>query len=340
LPAGPAAAPWFTPLGIAVTPSFPPKLRRCRAGLLLGVVLALCGAVPAAVPPAQAAPVRTVLSAEGGDGSWRFLSDLALLWRNRYDPTPEQLVVRPVPDAEMRLRDVNRGRGDFAVVDVGTAVAHLSEYPNLTTLAVLWPNLLQALSRNPAARELKLPLPAELWVLDSADYAYPTLRALTRNDPASAARVQRVPQDVLIDALDYSSEPILLFTAPAPLREVSEAMQRDGRLQMLPIANKINDELKLAQPWLVTEKLGRGAYPGLDRNVELPAVYMLLVGRRDLPAPTARKVLDTVYGRASAMALFDPLFGLTNGSMNAVYAKLLPFHPETARRFNFTPSVP
>lgn len=312
------------------------SLRTRIAPLALAAVLLLGGMAASVV----AAPVRTALSSEGGDGSWRFLTDLAELWRNRYEPTAEELAVRPVAGAQARLRAVNRGRGDFAVVDVATAAQHLSEYPNLTTLAVLWPNLLQAVTRNPAAREVKLPLSAELWALDSADYAFDTLRELTRNDPAQAALLQRVPDSLLVDALDYGREPILLFTAPAPLQEVTEAMARDVRLQMLPFANKIVDELKLAYPWLVTEKLGRGAYSGLDRNLELPAMYVLLVGRRDLPTPTVRKVLDTVYGRSNAMALFDPLFGQTNNAMNAVFGKLLPFHPETARRFNFTPAVP
>ena len=132
----------------------------------------------------------------------------------------------------------------------------------------------------------------------------------------------------------------MLFAAPAPVWELQQAQERDSRLRLLPISNKLVDEFKLAYPWLVTEKLGRGDYPALDRNLELPAVYEILVGRRDLPAATVRKVLDTVYGRSNAMVLFDPLFGQTNARMNAVFGKLMPFHPETARRFNFTPSVP
>ena len=312
----------------------------CSPGIRLARFVLLTVLLSGLAASARAAPVRTALSAEGGDGSWRFLNDLKELWHNRYEPTAEQLAVRAVPGAEARLHAVNRGRGDFAVVDVATAAQHLSEYPNLTTVAVLWPNLLQAVSRNPAAQEVKLPVTVELWALDSAAYAFDTLRELTRKDPAQTALLQRVPDSMLVDALDYSRVPILLFTAPAPLEEVTAAMARDGTLQMLPIGNKIVDELKLAYPWLVTEKLGRGAYSGLDRNLELPAVYMVLVGRRDLPAATVRKALDTVYGRSNAMALFDPLFGQTNSAMNAVFAKLLPFHPVTARRFNFTPAVP
>jgi hypothetical protein len=320
---------------IAVTaPPRPAPSRRLL--LLLLAALLMHGLAPAAA----AAPVRTALAAEEGDGSWRFLSDLSLLWRNRYEPTDELLAVRVVRGAQARLRAVNRGRGDFAVVDVGTAAAHLTDYPRLTALAVLWPDLLHAVTRNPAVHDLRMPVSAEAWVLDNAAFAFPTLLELDRAASGQTALLQRVPDDILVDALDYANEPVLLFTAPTPLRELGAAMSRDPRLQLLPIANKITDELKLADPWLVTGKLDRLTYPGQSRNLELPAVYEVLVGRRDLPAPTVRKVLDTVYGRANAMALFDPLFGQTDGSMNAVFAKLLPFHPETARRFSFTPSVP
>jgi TRAP-type uncharacterized transport system substrate-binding protein len=319
----------------APRPAPQPRARRPLRALALAAALLAAGA-----PALPAAPVRTALAAESGDGSWRFLTDLAELWRSRYDPTPEQLAVRTVRGAQARLRAVSRGRGDFAVVDAATVAERLADYPRLTALAVLWPDLMLAVSRNPAVRELKLPVGAELWVLDSAGFAYDTLSELAGSDAGQRARLLRMPENLLLDALDYGQEPVLLFTAPTPLLELNDALKRDARLQVLPIDNKIVDELKLAHPWLMTEKLERGAYPGLQRNLELPAVYRVLVGRRDLPAATVRKVLDTVYGRTSAMAPFDPLFGQTDGRMNAVFGKLMSFHAETARRFNFTPSVP
>jgi hypothetical protein len=315
----------------------PAAWRRARLlALLAGAALLLHGLAGGA----RAEPVRTALVSGQGDGAWRFLSDLSELWRSRYDPTPEQLVVRRMPGALERLRLVARGRGDFAVVDVETAAAHLAEFPRLTAVAALWPDLLHAATRNPAVRELKLPISTELWAMDSADFAYDTLGELTQSDAAQTALLQRMPDDLLLDALDYAQAPILLFSAPTPLLQLVEAQRRDPRLRLLPIANRIVDEMKLAHPWLVTEKVGRATYPGLDRNLELPAVFQILVGRRDLPAPTVRKALDTIYNRSNAMALFDPLFGQTDGSMNAVFGKLMSFHPETARRFNFTPSVP
>lgn len=312
-----------------------PCITRLLALLLLAGALLARQALPAA-----AAPVRTALAAEEGDGSWRFLSDLAQLWRNRYEPTDEQLAVRTMDGPQARLRAVNRGRGDFAVVDVRTAVQHLAEYPRLTTIAVLWPNLLYAVTRNPAVHAVQVPVPAELWALHNAGFALRTLTEMTRDDPAQGALLHRVPDDILVDALDYANVPIMVFTAPTPLRELQSAMSRDPRLHILPFDNPVLDELKLAYPWLTTGKLPRLTYPGQQKNLELPAVYQVLVGRRDLPAPTVDKVLNTVYGSANATALFDPLFAQVEPGMNAVFAKLLPFHPETARRFGFTPSVP
>ncbi len=315
----------------------PPVWRRARLlPLLAAAALLLHGLAPAGA----AAPLRTALVSGQGDGAWRFLSDLAELWRNRSEPTPEQLAIQRVPGALERLRLVSRGRGDFAIVDAETAAGHLAEFPRLTALAVLWPDLLHAVTRNPAVRELKLPVAAELWALDSADFAYDTLSELTHDEPAQTALLQRMPDDLLLDALDYAQEPVVLFSAPTPLLQLLDAQRRDPRLRLLPIANHIVDEMKLAHPWLVTGKVGRSTYPGLERNLELPAVFQILVGRRELPAPTVRKVLDTVYGRANAMALFDPLFGQTDSAMNAFFGKLMSVHPETARRFNFTPSVP
>lgn len=283
------------------------------------------------------APVRTILG--DGVGTQRFITDLARLWRNRSRPTEEWLAGRIVAAPDARLRALARGRGDFAVIDVATASRRLSDYGQLTAIAALWPRLLHAVSRNRGVKQVALPIGHELWVLDNAAYAHRLLMELTRGKATQRRRIHRVPSNVLLESLDYAREPVVLFAAPRPLQELAEALRRDATLRLLPFAGTLLEEFKLAYPWLVTAKVGRGSYPNLARNLELPAQYLILVGRKDLPDPTVRKMIRTLYRRNSAAALINPLFGMIDGSMNAVFAELMPYHPVTARAFGFTPSL-
>jgi hypothetical protein len=225
-------------------------------------------------------------------------------------------------------------------VDAATAAAQLSDAGRLTAVAVLWPTLVHVLSRNPAVREMKLPPPAETWVFGETQALHGVLREQMNAGQGDPATLAAMPMTMLRDALDYAETPVLLFPAPAPLLEVAEALGRDPSLRMLPFSAPLLEELKLDAPWLLTGTLGPGSYPGLKSTLELPAVYQILVGRRDLPDASVRKMIETLYRRTNAMAMFDPLFGKLDSRMNAVFAKLMPFHPVTARAFNFTPSIP
>ncbi len=305
--------------------------------VVLAAALLVLGA--AAAGTVAAAPVRTLAVTGPRDGSLGFGQDLATLWRNRYEPTAEHLAVTVIPDTGRRLRSAARRRVDFAVLDAATAVGALEHHPRLSALAVLWANALHAVSRNPRVRELSTTPAVETWSLDSAAWLHRALRELNRSARARR-RLHRLPDALLRDALDYAQEPLVLFAAPAPLLELSEALRADSRLRVLPVNTNLVDELKLHYPWLITHTLGRGSYPRLQRRLEVPAVAMLAVGRRDLPRATVRKLLRTVYRRSNALRMFNPLFGQTDARLNAVFAKLLPYHEATARAFGFTPSVP
>ncbi len=318
-----------------------PCRHRVRGAALRAALPALLALllVPLAAGPAAAEPVRTVLVDDGWSGARAFAEDLRVLWRHRYEPTPERLALRTVAPPEARLRALQRRRGDFAVVDAATAAERLADYDRVTAVAVLWPNLLHALSRNRRVREVALPPAVETWVFDNAPRVHAVLRALAGGGDG-AGRLHLVPARVLPDALAYADEPLLLASLPVPAAPLSEALARRGNLRLVPFPGGLLEELKLEAPWLLTGKMGRGTYAGQGKNLELPAVYQLMLGRKELPAATVRKMLRTVYRRPGAMALFNPLFDRLSGNMNEVFGKLVSFHPATAERFDFTPAVP
>lgn len=314
--------------------------RRCRAPVFLMTVLAaaLLGAV---LPrPAAAAPVYTLLTDAAEDIPRNFAADLAQLWKERIVPAPAHLALKRSGASGERLRSLSRGRGHFTIVDVETAASRLPEYPRLTAVAVLWPNLLHALSRKPGRTLMRTGIRDEVWVFDNAPYPYPILSELNPGPREGEGGAVLLEAGLIPDALDYADGPVMLVSFPPGDERLARVLRKDPSLRLLPFSQRLLEEFKLNAPWLLTETLRKGGYPGLKKNLEVPALYRVLVGRRDLPDSAVEKMLAVLYESRRSMVMFNPLFGRLNPKLNAVFAKLISFHPVTAKRFDFIPSVP
>lgn len=328
-PAGPRRLP-FRP------PARPGPWRAVLCAAMGAVLVAL---LLAGAKPVVAAPVRTVLHGPDMPAQTRFLADLAQLWRWRNAPTPERLATRELDAAELRMQALARERGDFALVDAATAAERLTAYPELAAVAVLWPEAVHAVTRNPAVNQVTLPPPAEYWVLESSRFIHDALRAEGMPREGRNA-ISLVPDAVLTDALNFAEAPVVLVADAPPVQALSEALGAQPDLRLLAFDPALLEELELNAPWLIPYTLDGGTYPGQGSPVEVPALYQVLVGRRDLPDATVEKMLDTAYDKARGAAVQNPLFAHLDSRLNAVFSKLFPFHTATARRFDFTPSLP
>ena len=307
--------------------------------VLLGAVLLAAG--PGWVPGrAEAAPVRTLAVEPAGEEKTRFAADLRVLWANLTYPTPERLSIVERAGARARLRLVARHRADFGVVPARIAATGLDGFPRLAAIAVLWPDFLHAATRDPKAREFSFPPSGQVWVFGGESYAVPLLRQLAGGSPRGQRRIRVRSERALAAALDSPPGPILVFSGRVPFGPLAERMAAGGGLRLLPFSHGLLEELKLGAPWLMTGQVKRGAYPGLAADLEWPAHYRILVGRRRLPSATVRKMLRTVYKHGRSMRLFNPLFQDMGRRLNAVFAKMMPFHPATERRFNFQSNLP
>jgi TRAP-type uncharacterized transport system substrate-binding protein len=302
---------------------------RPRLGWLPALVC-LAGAALFASPGAEAAPVRTLWVAGTGDGSMTFAEDLAALWDSRNGPTPERLAIDVRSDPAERVRAVNRGRADLTILSVDDAARLLPEHPRAAALGVLWPLYVHALTRGGSVQSLRLPLSSPAWVLESAPFAHEGLWERAGNGDGGRPGLELFPADWLPDALAQLRGEVLVFAAPAPLRELSEALQADPALRLVNIDPKLVEEWRLHYPWVRTVSLSPGVYPGVRGPLELPVRYQVLVGRLELGRATVQKVLDTVYGARDGAARIDPLFGQIRADINATFSPLLPFHPIAA----------
>ena len=290
--------------------------------------------------PGAAEPVAILLTGETTLAERAFLDDLQSLWRGLLTPTSARLATQPLADPRRRLRALSRRRGDFALVNAASATVYLRAHPRLAALAVLWADMLHPLTRDPSVTAMTMPPLAEVWVFDQAPYPYPLLLELSANAKVEKPPIFLMEGDMAADALDYAQGPVLLHSAPWPDPVLAGIMKRDRTLRLLPFAPGLLEEFTLAVPWLISARLPAGSYPGQTQGLELPALHHILVARRDLPEAIAAKMLDTLYRHQSAMALHSPFFSRMESQLNAVFGKVLPFHPLTAKRFNFTSAAP
>jgi hypothetical protein len=203
-------------------------------------------------------------------------------------------------------------------------------------IALLWPLYLHAVTRNESVQALRLPLNLPVWTLESAAFAHDGLWEWGTGSAASRDLLEVFPGDWLADALGQLRGEVLLFAAPAPLREVTTELQRDPALHLVSFDPKLLEEFRARYPWLRTATLAQGIYPKLRAPMEVPVRYQVLAGRQELPDATVRKVLDTVYGARDGAAPVDPLFAQMRPENNASFSPLLPYHPVAAQVLNLS----
>ena len=331
----------------------PLRVRPSLAALASAVVMVaaaplatvlLAAIVVSAIPaPVGAVPVYKLLASGKARHSpqWKFGVDLARMWEERNEPLPAHLATVDTGNPENRLRTLARGRGDFAIVDAETAAENLPDFPRLTLVAVLWPEFLHALSRKSGLKKIGTLTKEEVWVFDNVYYPHMIFTELSQRRTGKDDWFPvNLDAGMIPDALDYADGPVLLITALAGDPGVTRAMSGDFPLHLVSYSQKLLEEMKLRAPYILTAALPKGSYPGQPKNLDLPALYRVLVARKDISDGPVNKMLSTLYDSDDSMEMFNPLFSRLNPRLNAVFAKLMPFHPATAARFKFEPAVP
>ena len=314
-----------------------PRGLKGRAGKSAGwrwlplLVLAWLGLL--ASPTIWADSVLTLALGNGPDGSLRFAGDLVRLWDQLDEPDAHRLGLKVLADPADRLRAVQERRAHFAIVDTASAVELIPRLNQVAAITILWPLLLHPLTRDAPQLEVGLPLAQDTWVFPGGEYAFQWLterqRRLapnTKGNPGMAA-FSDFP-----GKLSLRGKTLLLVPAPYPALEIASAMEQGWELT--PLASSVVQEMKASKAWVVSSLLPKAQYPNQTRVLELPATYLVMVGRVDLTPAMVRKMLESVYGRRQGKAIANPLFDALDDRMSAVFAPLMPFHPEAVVALN------
>ena len=313
-------------------PSLPgPAALSLPALLSLLLIWALCW--PAAAPLAR--PVRTLVHAPQAPtpahrDSAEFFQELGEAWRVQVQDHPALLAASPLEGARNRLRLLWRRRAHFAVVPLREALSQMDGLPGLGAVGVLWPEVLHALTRAENARQAAIPAAQETWFFEDAAFPQTLFRPGAAANRPNAQYPALVPADLLAEALEYGSDIVLLVTAPPGAAFLAQALRADPALHLIPFEKSLLATWPRANPWMIVEPWPKEAYPSLEKPLELPAVFQVLLARKDLPAEDVLKMLASLYGVNPGAVRANPLFGLLSAERNATFQSILPFHPVAA----------
>jgi TRAP-type uncharacterized transport system substrate-binding protein len=290
--------------------------------------------------PVQAVPVYTVAVGAGEMGAAQFLEDLGQIWKGLHVPAEGRLAVIVSATPEARLRLLTRGRGHFAIIDTAAATSLLVQHEGLAAIALLWPGYLHVVAGRQGAPALQLPMREKLAIAESARYVFDALMEWNQDTEHAPTRAALIPDGSELLNRSRDDEEVVLFSAPAPFAPLAELLEQEPALRLLPVSPRLMDELRLLNPWLQTETLAAGTYPGMSSKLLLPVRHVLLVGRKDLPEAIVAKMLISLYTKARSAAPYSPLFGALNRKLNVFFAQLFPYHPVTAKRLRFPKKSP
>ena len=328
---------------------------RQRAGWPgLWLALLACSALILAAPPLRAEPLVGVLHGAQPDGSTRFIADLGAVWSANPQGPGSALVGVRVAAPRQRLKGLLWGRGQFAVLDAGSAYRLRDEFPDVAAVSVLWPTVLQVLTHGGEAQPLRsLPAAPLAYLAGAMDAVQGLIAPPTPGVPASGGPVpggtlppQRsappatpLPAPIAPDQVPQlltQGVPWLVVQLPAPTLEIVQALQRDPAWQLLSLAPATLDALRASRPWLQALTLPRGSYPNQREAVNTVAEPLLLLAPNALPDDQVLRMLDCLYQHRDAVAAFDPLFAAIDRRSNAAVAKWMPFHPAAAKQLGLT----
>jgi len=284
---------------------------------------------------AFAVPVMRLLHGETYTGTSEFVDGLANAWRWDRSISTHRLASEVVEDIQFRLDQVTRGRADFAILPIHAFRKHMEDFPGLRVLGVLWPNYLHALVRedNPAP-VFTVPLSKPVVVASNAEYVLNGLREWGRGKGRRLGAIRQETSGKNPISLAVEGDEIVVFSAPAPILELRQAMAENSDLRVMRVSSRISEILELYYPWVQRESLPEGVYAGVGKTV-IPAWHMILVVNERVSDVGIQKMLGVLYDTNPILRQANPLFGAIDGKLNTVFAKLFPFHDETARRFGF-----
>jgi hypothetical protein len=205
----------------------------------------------------------------------------------------------------------------MAIIDAAIAHKELKKHPGLRVLTVLWQNWLYVMGTVPGPL-LSLESTQTLLVHDNSFYFTQVWKNLAPQTKINWFNPESIP-----NFSEGFSEEVLVFTGPAPLKEVNDWLEQFPGIRLLSLNQQLIQALRLKFSWLITQKLPANKYHYQTEELEGVAWYPVLVVRRDFSQEHAKTLLNLIFAQSKALnpnVLFQSLLRTNNIAFKKIYA--------------------
>lgn len=258
-----------------------------------------------------------ILTGSQNTGSYIFANELARLWSSSETSRKIEFVIHPEISPVSRLTQLENNRVTMAIIDAAIAHKELKKHPGLRVLTVLWQNWLYVMGTVPGPL-LSLESTQTLLVHDNSFYFTQVWKNLAPQTKINWFNTESIP-----NFSEGFSEEVLVFTGPAPLKEVNDWLEQFPGIRLLSLNQQLIQALRLKFSWLITQKLPANKYHYQTEELEGVAWYPVLVVRRDFSQEHAKTLLNLIFAQSKALnpnVLFQSLLRTNNIAFKKIYA--------------------
>ena len=257
-----------------------------------------------------------ILTGSQKSGSYIFANELARLWASSITNRKVEFVIHPEFSPKNRLKQLENNRVKLAIIDAATAHKELKKHPGIRVLTVLWENWLHVLGTVPGPI-LSVESTQTLLVHDNSFYF-----AQVWNDMSPQTKINWFNIESIPDFSEGFSEEVMVFTAPAPLKEVYDWLDQFPGIQLLSIDHQLIHALQKKFTWIIKKRLPPNTYVYQTANLHGVSWYPVLVVRNDFSQDRAKKLLNLIFLQNKALnpnVLFKSLLMTDNIAFKNVY---------------------
>ena len=265
-------------------------------------------------------PQNIILTGTKETGTYIFVKELARIWSASVKDRKVEFVPSPETSPITRLRQLENNRVTGAIIDAETAYMELNKFRGLRILSVLWSNWLIVLGSAPGPY-LSLSGSKTMLVHENSLYFARAWNTIVPDTNFSWFNANNLPE-----FSEGFTEEILVFTGPAPIKEINYWLEQFPGIKMLSLEGRLVRTLRSTFNWLTPKKIPANIFLYQTNPLQSVVWHPVMVVRKDFPISKATKLLQLIYAQKNSLVP-HPLFDNLRLKDNRPYQKVFAFHP-------------
>ena len=273
-------------------------------------------------------PQNIILTGTPETGSYIFVKEFSRIWSASVKDRKVEFVPSPENSPLIRLRQLQNNIVTAAIIDAETAYTELNKFPELRVLSVLWSNWLVVLGTDPGTY-LTIKGTKSMLIHENSLYFAKAWNSLLPGTNFRWFKANKIP-----DFSEKFSEEVLVFTAPIPLKEINDWLEKFPGIKLLSLEVSLVKTLRSKFNWLAPKKIPANIFMYQNQPLQSVVWHPVLVVRKDFPILKATKMLQLIYTQRNSL-IPHPLFDNLDLTENLPYQKIYDFHTSSKSMFKF-----